>query len=208
MNSFGILVGCAGGAAMTMPWIILKKWILIKREIPDKAILGIRLAGLLIVLACAGGILGGFAGVSWKLLYLLFLLLDCSLIAVIDWEYSIIPNGLILALFPLTLFFASTRTIEFHIWSSAIGLVLCFILFLFPKIFGKNVGAGDVKLAAAMGFCTGWIGCLYASVVMGALILLFTMFQRNVPFAQRFQKLIPMGPFIAAALLVVQSVIV
>lgn len=61
-----------------------------------------------------------------------------------------------------------------------------------------------MKLAGAMGFCAGLMGSLYAVVIMGMLILAFTLVERRTPFVLAVKSFVPMGPFIAAALMAVQ----
>ncbi|MEZ4627541.1 MAG: prepilin peptidase [Eubacteriales bacterium] len=67
------------------------------------------------------------------------------------------------------------------------GLVVCFVIFFLPSLFGKQVGAGDVKLAAAMGFALpDWQ--LVRDQCMGALVLLYTMLDTRLPLAQRLMR--------------------
>ncbi len=85
-------------------------------------------------------------------------------------------------------------------------MAVCFIIFLLPAALKKQVGAGDIKLAAALGFCAGIPGCLYAIALMGVLIMLYIMLARREPLLLMIKKLVPMGPFMAAALIAVQAV--
>ena len=103
----------------------------------------------------------------------------------------------------LTAVFGLIGLISFQIWQSLLGLAVCFVIFFLPSLFGKAVGAGDVKLASAMGFALGLVGSLYAVVCMGALVLLYALIDSRVPLPQRLKTMIPMGPFLALALIVV-----
>ncbi|MEG1547259.1 MAG: A24 family peptidase [Clostridia bacterium] len=201
-----IITGSAAiGAALKYPMMLLCAVLLKKRDmaIQQKRIERI---GLPIIMAIAGGLLAWRAGLSWRLLYMLLLLVATTAIAVIDAHKRIIPNEMVIAIMALTAAFGLPGLISFKLTSSLLGFVCCFILFLTPVLLKKNVGAGDVKLAAAMGFCTGLTGSMYAVAIMGGLILLYTVAQDNIPLAAAVKQIIPMGPFIAVALLVVQAV--
>ena len=204
MNEIATIAGAAFvGAALKWPATEIKKWLLCKRMLEPVESRGERWM-LPLAMGGFGGLLGWRLGFSWALLYGLLLLLDCAVIAVIDARYRIIPNDLILALLGLTAVFGGFRLISFDLWSSVSGLAVCFVLFLLPSLFGKKIGAGDVKLAGAMGFCAGLMGSLYAVVIMGMLILAFTLVERRTPFVLAVKSFVPMGPFIAVALMAVQ----
>jgi len=126
----------------------------------------------------------------------------------IDAKHRVIPNELVLSILILSAVFGFTGAIAFNVWQSLLGLAVCFIIFLVPSFFGKQVGAGDIKLAAAMGFALGLVGGLYAVAAMGALVLLYVLLERDVPLIQRFKTMIPMGPFLALALIVMSILLV
>ena len=54
-----------------------------------------------------------------------------------------------------------------------------------------------------MGFALGLTGSLYAVACMGLLVLAYIMIDKQVPLPQRLKEIIPMGPFLALALVVV-----
>ena len=83
-----------------------------------------------------------------------------------------------------------------------LGMLACFLVFSFPGILGKNVGAGDVKLAAAMGFLLGTYSSLLGIVIMGVMILGFSFMQNKMPVLQFVKTNIPMGPFITVGMMV------
>ena len=114
-----------------------------------------------------------------------------------------IPNELVLAILILAAVFGFTGAIVFNIWQSLLGMVVCFVIFFLPSLFGKQVGAGDIKLAAAMGFALGLTGGLYAVAGMGTLVLLYVLIDRRMPLPQRLKTMIPMGPFLAVSLVVI-----
>ena len=57
------------------------------------------------------------------------------------------------------------------------------------------------KLAAAMGFLLGFGNALLAIVVMGVLMLGYSMAQRKMPLLTFLKTDIPMGPFISAGMM-------
>lgn len=163
----------------------------------------IMLAGMALV----GGIIGWRAGVSFRGLYLLLILLVAACAFYIDAKHRVIPNELVLSILVLSAVFGLTGAIQFDILYSLLGLVVCFVIFFLPSLFGKQIGAGDVKLAAAMGFALGLTGSLYAIACMGALVLLYTLLDNRLPLAQRLKEMIPMGPFLAIGLVAVSIIL-
>ncbi len=159
-----------------------------------------------IFLALCGGLFGWRAGLGWELLYLIAMLFCCTVIACTDIRHRIIPNVLVLSLIVLAAAAGLTGAVEINWLSSLGGFAFCFVLFLLPALFSRKVGAGDVKLAAAMGFCAGFMGSLYAIAAMGGLVLLYVLIRSREPAADVLKKLIPMGPFLAVALLAVQMI--
>ena len=147
----------------------------------------------------AGGLTTGIVAPVCGLL----LLVICAVVSVTDWLHRIIPNPAVLALLLLKLALALPALLgvpgfpEFDLLQSALGLAVCFIVFSLPGLFGKKVGAGDIKFAAAMGFFLGLMNALYAVIVMGLLIIAYSVFQRRAPILEVFKSFIPMGPFIA-----------
>ncbi len=158
---------------------------------------------LLAGLALVGGVIGWRAGFSFRGLYLMLLLFASACAFYIDAKHRVIPNELVLSILVLAAVFGFTGTITFNIWQSLLGLVVCFIIFFLPSLFGKQVGAGDIKLASAMGFALGLVGGLYAVVGMGTLVLIYVLLDRSMPLPQRLKTMIPMGPFLALSLMVV-----
>ena len=197
-----ILLGTALGAALSVPVWLISKWLLKRREIVLQLDSKYRIL-LVALLALFGGMIGWRVGISFGGLYRLLLLAVSASVFLVDAKHRIIPNELVLAILVLAAVFGFTGTFSFRIWSSLLGLAACFALFFVPSLVGKNVGAGDVKLAAAMGFALGLTGSLYAIVGMGVLVLAYLLLQVRVPVLERLKAVIPMGPFLAVALVVV-----
>ena len=201
-----ILLGAVLGAALSVPAWLVSTLLLRRRNIDSRLEPKYRLL-LAAVMALFGGVIGWRAGVSFGGLYRLLLLAVSACVFVIDAKHRVIPNELVLAILVLAAVFGLAGTFSFQILSSLLGLAACFVLFFVPSLFGKNVGAGDVKLAAAMGFALGLTGSLYAIVGMGVLVLAYLMLQVRVPMLERVKAVIPMGPFLAVALVVVSIVL-
>jgi len=194
-----VLYGAALGAVLAVPARLVCGLLLKGRGlVPDmeRKHFWILFAGLALI----GGVIGWRAGVSFRGLYLMLLLFAAACAFYIDAKHRVIPNELVLAILALAAAFGLAGAIRFQIWSSLLGLAACFAIFFIPSLFGQKVGAGDIKLAAAMGFALGLTGSLYAVACMGALVLLYAVVDRSMPLPQRLKTMIPMGPFLALAL--------
>ena len=126
-----------------------------------------------------------------------------------DWMCRIIPNPTVLAVFALKLLLIPAALLKIpggiscSPLSSLGGMVFCFLLFSAPGLLGKQVGAGDIKLASAMGFLLEFNGSLLAIGIMGLLILGYCILQQRMPMHLFLKTNIPMGPFIAAGMMLV-----
>lgn len=164
---------------------------------------------LVIIMMLFGGAIGVFSKGIIHILYAFLLLCSCEIISVFDLHHRIIPNDAVTAIFIIKLLFGVPSLfglqcfVQFRIVQSLLGLVVCFVVFCLPSFFGKNVGAGDVKLASALGFCLGLTNALFAVVIMGLVILTYGFVQRQMPVLSFFKNMIPMGPFIAFGMMVV-----
>ena len=124
----------------------------------------------------------------------------CWQAALFDAKYRRIPNSTVLGLLAVGALSCFAGYTNAGFFSCVAGFLLSGALFIVPFAFGKNIGAGDVKLAAAIGFCTGLVGSLNVIVIMGLLILFFSMARRGNFWAAMHSN-IPMGPFVATAFL-------
>ncbi len=124
----------------------------------------------------------------------------CWIAAVFDLKYRLIPNSVVLGLLATGIAAQLFGCAKANLLSALAGFVMSGILFMVPFVFGKTVGAGDVKLAAAVGFCAGLTGSLGIIVIMGVLILLYTVFAKGTVL-QVLHSWVPMGPFVATAYL-------
>lgn len=162
------------------------------------------------ILVIASGLCGGFIGYctgGWLPgLFALALLTVALTVGVSDWLCRVIPNPTVLALFAVKLLLIALSLLKlpglpsFSLLSSLGGMAFCFALFFAPGLLGKQVGAGDIKLAAAMGFLLGFYDALLAVVIMGLLVVAYSLAQRQMPLLAFLKTDIPMGPFIAAGM--------
>ncbi len=164
---------------------------------------------LYIVMAAYGATVMWRTPISPETIYMFIILIICELIAVIDLHHRIIPNKLLLIMLLSGLIFGVPSLFgvkgfpEFSVLYSVIGLITGFVIFTVPAFTGKNVGAGDIKLAATIGFCLGAIGLLYTIILMGICVLGYSVMQRRMPVLSMIHSMIPMGPFISLAMLIV-----
>ena len=134
------------------------------------------------------------------------MLLACILIYVTDLHHRIIPNEILLLMLVAKLIigipalFGVTWVPEFNIISSLIGFVAGFVVFMIPAFIGKSVGA------AVMGFCLGINGLLYAIVLMGIGVLIYEFIKGRTSLKNVMYEMIPMGPFMAVAMMVVMLI--
>lgn len=201
-----VLFGAALGAVLAVAARLLCAFLLRQRGV-EQSMQQTHFLIMLLCMALIGGIIGWRAGISFRGLFLLLLLLIGACVFYIDALRRIIPNELVLAILVLTAAFGFAGVIRFQIWQSLLGLIVCFIIFFLPGLFGKSVGAGDVKLAAALGFTLGLSGSLYAIASMGLLVLLYVLLDSRMPLPQRLKEMIPMGPFLALALVVMSIIL-
>lgn len=154
-----------------------------------------------------GAVIGAFTSGPIDMASAFLLLTIAGTVTVTDWTYRVIPNPTVLAVFGLKFLlwgcalFGAKSIPAPGILQSILGFAICFILFSISGLFGKKVGAGDVKLAAAMGFLLGAYGSLVAITLMGLLILAFCVLQRQMSFYRLLRTSIPMGPFITLGML-------
>lgn len=194
------------GVAIGIIGIILAKLLLKQRNLEY---VNSKKTDVLLSLAMAvpGGAVGAFtSGVALPICGLLLLCI-CVCISYADTYARVIPNQTVLAILVLGLAFGIPTLcgvenfLKFNIVQSLIGFVVCFIVFALPGLFGKKVGAGDIKLAAATGFFLGIYYALIAVVVMGVLVIVYGIFQRKLPLLSYMKTEIPMGPFITVGLM-------
>jgi leader peptidase (prepilin peptidase) / N-methyltransferase len=132
-------------------------------------------------------------------------------IALIDLKHQLILNkvvypSLVIALI-ISPFFIKTGYIHHHIYdhgifNALIGGGVGFIALLIPAIVSRGgMGFGDVKMAALIGFTTGFGEVLVAvlgGIVLGGLAAVFLLVTR----IKKRKEAIPFGPFLSLATVV------
>jgi leader peptidase (prepilin peptidase) / N-methyltransferase len=154
-----------------------------------------------------------FAGVSWRfgaqpqaLLWSVFAAVLLAL-ALIDWDTTVLPDGLTQPLLWFGLTAAAlgwTIALPVALWGAVVGyLSLWSVYWLFKLATGKEgMGYGDFKLLAALGAWLGWqmiVPILLLASVIGAVVGIAMKLAGSL----REGRYVPFGPFLAGAALVV-----
>lgn len=152
------------------------------------------LTGVLFMTACLR------FGLSIELIKALLLISILVVISIIDMEFFIIPNKLVVFVLFLGIIFVITDGPG--ILSALIGFAAGFLFLLALALVSRGgMGGGDIKLAAVIGVCLGWpngitavlLGCLLAGLA-GLLLIVLRVKSRK--------DLIPFGPFLATGTLI------
>lgn len=150
-------------------------------------------------LGCVGIVLLTYDVVS-KFEYMCIYIILIS-ISAIDNEIRKIPNMLILLLI------AVKTCATLIVWNpeallpAFAGLVAGIVLFLLPSKLGISIGWGDVKLAAAAGFCLGIIGVLQAILIMSAVLALYLCYL-VITKKGSFKTKVAIGPSLSVGVMV------
>lgn len=132
--------------------------------------------------------------------YLLLLLLTLFIaLFVIDFEFQILPDSLILTLGLITLIFIlllPSPLLFHHLLTGALSSFFFLLLYLITR--GRGMGFGDVKLAFVIGSLLGYPEApvwLFLAFLTGGVLGLILIFTRKARFGQH----IPFGPFLLFA---------
>ncbi|WP_312944971.1 prepilin peptidase [Stutzerimonas kunmingensis] len=159
----------------------------------------------LVELAC--GLLSGYVawhfGFTWQAGAMLLLTWGLVAMSMIDIDYQLLPDSLVLPLLWLGLIlsnFGLFVSLESALWGAVAGyLSLWSVYWLFKLVTGKEgMGYGDFKLLAMLGAWGGWqvlpLTILLSSVVgavLGTILLRVQRAESGTP--------IPFGPYLAIA---------
>jgi prepilin signal peptidase PulO-like enzyme (type II secretory pathway) len=203
-----ILIGVAAGIACKFIGDLIEKQLLKNRELEFRRA---KYENILFIIGSA--LFGGL--ITWRIkspveiCYILLLLITVNVMVETDIHHRVIPNDMLLTVLVLRLAFGIPNLCglkafpEFNVVDSIIGLIVSFIIFTIPAFLAKNVGMGDIKLAAVMGFVLGFMGCMTAIVIMGFLVTGYTFLQKDMPVLTMLKTMIPMGPFLAISMIIV-----
>lgn len=147
-------------------------------------------------------------GISWTTLGFWYMSLTLVAVFFIDLEHQIIPNKLT---YPGVVVGFATSIVSSHLpWhQSLLGAVVGAGIFVGVAVLGKamfkkdSMGGGDVKLAAMLGAFLGVGRILLVFVMSAAIGLVISLVAMAVSERIRRERIIPFGPFIALATLVV-----
>lgn len=131
--------------------------------------------------------------------YLFSGLMACS---IIDLEHKIIPNSINLLLFLGGIPLLACQSIGLLLNGLTGALVGFGLLFFIGLIFKGGMGGGDIKLAGVLGLYVGWphiLWVLFLSSVIGSVVGLIWLTYKK----QSLRTIIPFGPFLSIATLVV-----
>lgn len=139
------------------------------------------------------------AGILWYAL-----LVSLLVLALIDWDTTLLPDSLTIPLLWLGIISAAARwthvPVENAVWGSVLGyLSLWSVYWAFKLMTGKEgMGYGDFKLLGALGAWLGWhalIPIILIASIMGALVGLGMKATGQL----RDGLYVPFGPFLSGA---------
>lgn len=143
-----------------------------------------------------------FNGLQANTLECMLLLSVCIVLSAVDISIKKIPNELIILTLIIGVAFSITSQPIWSLGINVFGLGLGFIIFFLPAIIGKGAGWGDVKFAAAVGFCLGVYGILSAVLIMAVFLLVYIMYLMMTG-KGNLKSRVALGPFIAAGFVAV-----
>nr|WP_320027285.1 A24 family peptidase [uncultured Acetobacterium sp.] len=136
-------------------------------------------------------------GLESKTLEYMMLFSICIILSAVDISIRKIPNELVL----MTLFIGGAFLITGQpIMSLSInifGLLIGFIIFFLPAMIGKGAGWGDVKYAAAVGFCLGAYGMISAIMIMTFFLMIYASYL-IISRKGNLKSKVALGPFMAS----------
>jgi leader peptidase (prepilin peptidase) / N-methyltransferase len=152
-----------------------------------------------------------YKGWTWDFAFITLYSYIFIVIALIDLKHQLILNkivypSLVLALIIAPFFIKSGyvhhRLYDHGIVNALIGGAVGFVFLLIPAIISRGgMGFGDVKMAALIGFTTGFGEVLVAvlgGIVLGGLAAIFLL----VTHIKKRKEVIPFGPFLSLATIV------
>lgn len=141
-------------------------------------------------------------GIQANTLECMLLFSVCIVLSAVDINIKKIPNELIIMTLIIGAAFLITSQPILSLGINVFGLALGFIIFFLPAIIGKGAGWGDVKYAAAVGFCLGAYGIISAVLIMTGFLLVYTVYL-IVTGKGNLKSKVALGPFMASGFIAV-----
>jgi len=136
-------------------------------------------------------------GLESQTLEYMMLFSICIILSAVDISIKKIPNELVL----MTIFvggaFIITGQPITSIAMNVFGLLIGFIIFFLPAMIGKGAGWGDVKYAAAVGFCLGAYGIISAIMIMTFFLMIYACYL-IIRGKGNLKSKVALGPFMAS----------
>lgn len=129
-------------------------------------------------------------------IYYLLVFSLCTCISSVDFATRKIPNIILLLLMGIGIATCFLGDGSFLIGKRLVGMFAASIVFMIPSYMKINVGNGDIKLAAVIGFMLGISGFLQAMIIMALGMLVYTVFL-YISKTGTLKSMAPMGPFIS-----------
>ena len=126
-----------------------------------------------------------------------FIIMISILIACIDFRVRIIPNELVVMLAVLGFIFQYSKQTKEGLVLSIITMLSMIIIFSIVGIFIglDKVGAGDIKLAGAMGAVLGYPLVFHGIIIMSVFLVVFTFIGMGLK-KLTMQSMLPFAPFL------------
>ncbi len=176
-----------------------------KEFVEDKRFTGSLLkVGSALFNAAGWAVIGFFAKNPFSAVLLSLLWTMAIIIAVIDVRVHMIPNETVLAVAALGIFFQLSYFGVTGLLYSAISIIAVMVAFtVLAGImgFGVSVGAGDVKLAGAMGLVLGYPYILHGLLAMSALMIVYCIIGLLTK-RLTLKSMFPFAPFMMAGMTV------
>ncbi|MFA7636298.1 MAG: prepilin peptidase [Monoglobales bacterium] len=152
-----------------------------------------------IIWAVCFGLVFAFVGLQVEniinQIYCLLIFSLCACISAVDLVTRKIPNVILILLLGIGIAMCFLDP-GFPTTNRIIGMVVALIVFIVPSYMNLNVGNGDIKLSAVIGFMLGVSGFLQAMIIMALGMLIYTavLYIRK---AGTLKSYAPMGPYIS-----------
>ena len=159
--------------------------------------------GLCLLNGAAWGLSGLLTGHLTVAALISLLFSTAVLIAIIDIRIRIVPNELLLVMLILGIVFQATQFGLTAILVAALCMIgmMVFFTFVAGMVGFDKVGAGDVKLAGAMGLALGYPNIISALIIMCAGFLLFSVIGLLIR-KLTLKSMLPFAPFMMTGMAV------